>query len=526
MKNVLKNVIAIFLVFVLSSCGGEESDGTPQNRVESEITNAGLLEETISGKCIFIKEVLLFPPQKCYARTELEAVVPAVDISRYRCGDNYTPAACCIDDIFRVPDVDIGEVGMVQWLVTNIDNNLVPKIGELYEALVGTTNSAPYTKIINIMITMAIIIYGASIALGLTHASPYLALMFVLRIIFVVVFATNWTNFESFFIRTIEDDIVKGLSNVVISAVAEENSGANFNASLDEQFLAMDQMLSFFFSWKIFQLILATMTSVMGGLYVITLVILMFAYVFVIIEAIQIYLYSMFARAILYMLAPIFIPFILLDQTRSIFIGWFKQLMNFSLQPIFLFAFVALFHLIFMKYLTEGGLLRFEDYKICQGHLFTLAEGIFEFFPWPEITDVKENAVVDSKDMPFNLWTIFSLLLLTYMMRNMMHWSLDLASRLSGGIVNLSGITVQGWESMKESLKVAPAAAIASTKGLLVGQRTAPGMKGTISRQDGIVGYLQGRGTVGEGFRKSGGAAYKKQRSRAAQAVRKALLGR
>jgi len=523
MANIFKNIILILFIGILSSCGGEESDGTPQDRVESTIT--GLVQEEISGKCIFIKEVLLFPPQQCFLKTDLEAVVPAVDLTRYKCG-NYTKAACCIDDIFRVPDLDIGEVGMVQWLVKQIDDNLVPKIGELYNALVGTTNGAPYANIIYLMMSLAVMLYGASIALGLTHASPYLALMFSMRILFVVVFALNWTNFETIFIRTIEDGIVKGVSNVVISAVANENSGANFDLSVTEQFIAMDQMLSYFFNWKFFQLILATLTSVMGWVYVILLIILMFAYVFLIIEVIQLYLYAMFARAILYMLAPIFIPFILLDQTRSIFVGWFKQLLNFSLQPIFIFAFAALFHLIFMKYLTEGGLLRFEDYKICQGYLFTIQKGLFEFFPWPEITDVTETAISDSSDMPFNLWTIVSLLLLSYMMRNMLQWSSDLAARLSGGVVNLSGITVQGWEGMKENLKVAPAAMIASSKGLLLGQRTAPGMKGTVSRQNGIVGYLQGRGTVGEGFRKSGGAAYRKQKSKAAQAVRKALLGK
>lgn len=524
MMHLLRNILILLVLALLSSCGGEEEDGTPKDRVDSRIELGGLAEDEISAECIFIKEILLFPPQQCYLQSDLISVVPPVDMARYRCG-TYAETACCIDDIFRVPDIQIGEVGMALWLVRKVETALIPQIGNLYNALVGTSSGAPYAGVINSMMVLAIMLYGSSIALGLTSGNAYMALMFVVRIIFVSVFALNWDIFETVFIRTIEDGIVDNLSNIVLSAVSGDTSGVNYDDSLENQFTVIDQMLSYFFNWKYFQLIMALLTSAMGWVYAILLVILMFAYIFVVIEAVQLYLFAMFGRAILYILAPIFIPFLVLDQTRTIFAGWFKQLINFSLQPVFVFAFVGLFHMVFVTYVTDGGLLKYEDWKVCKKHLFSILEGIFEFFPWPKITDVNEN-VIDGKDLPINLWVVVSLLLLIYMMKRMMSWSMVLAGRLSGGVVTMSGITVQGWEGMKEQLKVAPAAMLAGTKGLIVGKRTAPGMKGVARRQGGLIGYLQGRGTVGEGFKQSGGTAYRKQKSKARDAVKKAFLGK
>ncbi len=62
-----------------------------------------------------------------------------------------------------------------------------------------------------------------------------------------------------------------------------------------------------------------------------------------IIRALHIFLVSTIAIAILILVSPLTITAILFQKTKNIFDGWLKQLLGFIIQPVILFAYLAIF---------------------------------------------------------------------------------------------------------------------------------------------------------------------------------------
>jgi len=99
------------------------------------------------------------------------------------------------------------------------------------------------------------------------------------------------------------------------------------------------------------QMMIATITSLttgpsgpaMGGLLGMGIM----AFIQMIVKALKVYCLSLVAKALLFGMAPIFVCFIMFERTKHMFTGWLNQLVNFSLQPLFLFTFLS-FYIILM----------------------------------------------------------------------------------------------------------------------------------------------------------------------------------
>lgn len=68
-----------------------------------------------------------------------------------------------------------------------------------------------------------------------------------------------------------------------------------------------------------------------------------YAFVMSIVKALRIYCLSLVAKALLFGMAPIFMAFMMFERTKHMFTGWYNQLVNYSLQPILMFAFISFF---------------------------------------------------------------------------------------------------------------------------------------------------------------------------------------
>ncbi|QXK93076.1 type IV secretion system protein [Neoehrlichia mikurensis] len=79
-----------------------------------------------------------------------------------------------------------------------------------------------------------------------------------------------------------------------------------------------------------------------------------------IIEAMIMYLFSIVAIAFLITLAPLFFTFLLFQFTKTLFDAWIKMLVNFSLQPIILFAALA-----FLNQVLLTSLYKITDFSAC-----------------------------------------------------------------------------------------------------------------------------------------------------------------
>jgi type IV secretory pathway VirB6-like protein len=129
----------------------------------------------------------------------------------------------------------------------------------------------------------------------------------------------------------------------------------------------------------------------------------------------------------------------LFNQTRSLFEGWLKQLINFSLQPVFLIGFLAFFNGIFFNYIDT----MFDDkYKVCytsasagtSGQTFKLSE--YKILPKDE-QNIKE-AVKIPLSKAIDLFTLFVVIMLGYIMVKMNTWAVQAAAQLSEGTISFS----------------------------------------------------------------------------------------
>lgn len=71
-----------------------------------------------------------------------------------------------------------------------------------------------------------------------------------------------------------------------------------------------------------------------------------------IIRALHIFLSSLTAIILMVFISPLIIPLVLFEKTNNIFKGWLKQLISFTLQPMILFAYTAIFIIIMDKTLV------------------------------------------------------------------------------------------------------------------------------------------------------------------------------
>ena len=68
-----------------------------------------------------------------------------------------------------------------------------------------------------------------------------------------------------------------------------------------------------------------------------------------VIRALHIFLSSITAIILMVFISPLIIPLVLFEKTTNIFKGWLKQLISFTLQPMILFAYTAIFIMIMDK---------------------------------------------------------------------------------------------------------------------------------------------------------------------------------
>ncbi len=95
------------------------------------------------------------------------------------------------------------------------------------------------------------------------------------------------------------------------------------------------------------------LTGGLGIVFVIFTFIFAFFYIAMIIRGIHIFLVSIIAITLLIFVSPLTITAVMFEKTKNIFTGWLKQLLGFIIQPVILFAYIALF-VVIIDYVALG----------------------------------------------------------------------------------------------------------------------------------------------------------------------------
>ncbi len=452
MKKLL-NIFILLFIFTLASCSE-----TPEN----------MGGETNEAKC-----------------------TPLGDIFKVGANDNYR--------LIEIPDRSGGVVvnkGIMTWVVDRVSEVVTDATQNIYEEI---SEDGEFVNILNTMVALTIMFYALSIMLGITQASGYAALMFFIKIILVWNLATNWDLFYDYVIEVFEFFVLDSVELASQSFHKYQSwedlygGGTNPNPGDPTMFSEIDKLLSIFWDFKMAKVIMALMfTGITGFFWALMLLMFMMLYLMAVIGAVKTYLFALIARHMLYALSPIFLSFALFNQTKSLFDGYIEQLINFSLQPVFLFIFLGLFHSIiagFVSQLHLEGLTeatRYDNGSTQEGsepciayvplegaslgdqpvYWYKMCYAVDGSFTCPDGAD--QNPVI-----PIDIWMLISAIIVAYLMYKMSAWVIEVATRLSSGYVNVSEIPVEGFNKLQGSIKGAATSAMSGGAGK-TGSSSAP----------------------------------------------------
>jgi len=106
-----------------------------------------------------------------------------------------------------------------------------------------------------------------------------------------------------------------------------------------------------------------TCTSLVGILIAILMIVAIISYLICALRVIVTYLYSMITLCVLFILAPIFISFMLFEKTSKLFRSWINNMISMVFQPLFAFTALAILHQLFI--LTLHAALSFTACPTC-----------------------------------------------------------------------------------------------------------------------------------------------------------------
>jgi len=297
--------------------------------------------------------------------------------------------------------------GIVTWVVQKVTGVVKNASLKIYLKIAINLD---FRFLVTMMMTLAVLIFAASVLLGMIQANGYNLLVFVIKLIIIYHLSINYIHFYSYVIQTFEAIVADTmmLSSLTFSdylsvdptiiclglfgqacdvlSIVENMFGFNLGntllgwfpegdlADITKKFFlfnAFDDTISMFFDVRMWKLTLALGgTGMTGFFWALMLLLMNVIYLFAVIAAIKVYLLSYIARWALYGLGPIFISFALFKQTKSLFDGWLQQLISFTLQPVLLFIFLGMFQSIISGlatqiYIDMGNNSEFEMYEIC-----------------------------------------------------------------------------------------------------------------------------------------------------------------
>lgn len=220
-----------------------------------------------------------------------------------------------------------------QGISSNIEGVKGSVIYNLYKGIV--TNLSP---VITVLLTLMVSIYGGMFLLGLVKHPHIEVLIRLIKFAFIAALLIPEQSWN-FFAVTIFDLIVIGTQSLI--GIFTGNQGTDFaflDNSLGAMFLAE--------TWvKILSLLLA---GPIGWIFFILLVWGVFILLSVLFKTILVYLMTIIIFSLVLLLAPIFITFLLSQQTKYLFDAWLALIVKSAVEPIMLFAAIYMMNDILM----------------------------------------------------------------------------------------------------------------------------------------------------------------------------------
>jgi type IV secretory pathway VirB6-like protein len=321
------------------------------------------------------------------------------------------------------------KLGVISYIVTVIQDTVKGSSEKIFTKIIEDSS---FKNLVTACMMLFVAIYGISIALGIAQPSPMELVIRILKMAVIYYLLTSWPNFQKL-VGDFFDILTTELSTIFTTAVVSSASGETGTTvtPMDVFNFIDDKVLGTLLSVR-FAVIVGAMFSISGvGLIVgLLLFSVVLSYLWTVIMAVQIYIMAGIARALLYAISPVFIIFLLFNQTKPLFEGWIKQLINFSLQPVLLVGFMAFFNGVFFNYLD---VMFKPGYKVCSERQQTEGQVVrlhsFRLERENEGPPKEPIQITEVMDM----FTLFVVIMLGTIMVKMNQWAVQAASQLSEG---------------------------------------------------------------------------------------------
>lgn len=246
---------------------------------------------------------------------------------------------------------------VIQGAVFLIDALVNESMSDLFDGIVSDTEF--FAPAIGAAATLSVIFYGIGIIAGLFMVTLYDAVLRMVKLGFVLsLLSPNvWDLFDKTFVTFFQDGVMDLIAIVIDIGRTSFNVGpVGFSISTGGVGVAITSgaagplamfadIANMLFSPRMWVLIQACFYSGSPYGFAIGVALVWAAYIGIMlfISVLEVYCISIIGRGILLGAAPLFFAFMMFKGTRFVFKGWLNQLCSFSLQPIFLFAFLSFF---------------------------------------------------------------------------------------------------------------------------------------------------------------------------------------
>jgi hypothetical protein len=322
--------------------------------------------------------------------------------------------------------------------------------------------------------TLTIAIYSSTLLLGIVRFTPYDVVANLMRIGAVFFLATNWGNFSTY-VRDFFEGAVNSLSAGLAGALSSGLTGMQF----------MDQIIGDIVSYNTLKIILALAgTGGNGWLYGLLMIVLVISYMWGLFTAVYIVLISLVGRNLLYALAPLFLVFLLFNQTRDMFSGWLKQITSFTLKPIMIFAVLG-----FLKSMYDDYMMRLiTPTNICYKQFWPMPGDIIQLNWWQFGTDAVSIEGPNAQ-VPFSFAVFVVLIMIAWIMRYMFSWADRLGADLA--VVTSKGAgTLIGLATAKAAASGVAGVALGGVSGAMFGKGGQGGILSRLSGNSGATGGI------------------------------------
>lgn len=217
-------------------------------------------------------------------------------------------------------------------LIVNVDSIIFGFVQGSFGSLTGAVHA-----LWRLMFTVFIAVYGYKIMVSGRFSAPDLV-THCLKIIVLLVLATSWDTFFLFIYRMVTDmpsDIAGQMIHAAadsLGAKSQADSTTTANTALSEFYMRAMEVSGKLLEgagmarWWPYLYAFAIWVGAIGFTGYATMLILL----------------SKIAVALILSVGPIFILLLIFTNTKSLFEGWLKTLLNYALIPVFVYALLAL----------------------------------------------------------------------------------------------------------------------------------------------------------------------------------------